>query len=80
VVVTASKTLQIERALRRHGHDESAVRARIAAQLPMSEKVKSADLVIDNEGTLEQLRNLADAILGEVCRMVNIDAAHYGLE
>jgi dephospho-CoA kinase len=56
IVVTASEATQIARVRERDAFDEAAVRARIAAQLPLSEKVKVADYVIENDGTLEELR------------------------
>ena len=56
VVVTASEATQIARVRARDGLDEDAARARIAAQLPLADKVKVADYVIENEGTLEETR------------------------
>lgn len=56
VVITASEATQIERVRARDGLDEDAARARIAAQLPLADKVAVADYVIDNEGTLEETR------------------------
>ncbi len=56
VVVTASEATQIERVRARDGLDEAEARARIAAQLPLAEKVRVADYVIENEGSLEQTR------------------------
>jgi dephospho-CoA kinase len=35
--------------------DEADVRARIAAQLPLDERARMADVLLDNEGTLEEL-------------------------
>src|SRR5207244_13186327 len=51
VVVSLPEALQIERARRRDGTSEHEVRARLRAQLPMSEKVARADYVIDNSGS-----------------------------
>ena len=56
VVVTASEATQIARVRARDGLDEDAARARIAAQLPLADKVKVADYVIENEGSLEETR------------------------
>jgi dephospho-CoA kinase len=55
VVVTASEAAQIERVRVRDGLDEREARARLAAQLPMAEKVRVADYVIENDGTLDGL-------------------------
>jgi dephospho-CoA kinase len=41
---------------------ETEVQARIDAQMPVTEKVKYADVVIENEGTLEELHRQVDAL------------------
>ena len=56
VVVTAPVGEQIRRLLLRDGLSEEDARARIAAQLPQSEKVAEADFVIENTGAPELLR------------------------
>lgn len=56
IVVTASEATQIERVCARDGLDENDARARIEAQLPLADKVRVADYVIENEGSLEQTR------------------------
>ncbi|HET6147835.1 MAG TPA: dephospho-CoA kinase [Polyangia bacterium] len=53
VVVTVSPETQLARAVARGGLERDEARARIAAQLPLSEKVAAATHVIDNEGSLE---------------------------
>ena len=67
VVVDCEEQRRIDRLVRLRGLSESAVRARIAAQIPLTEKVARADHVIDNNGTLEGLRDetrrVVDAIL-----------------
>lgn len=50
IVVTAPEDLRITRVVRRDGSERAAVKARIAAQMPESEKVKRADYVIVNDG------------------------------
>jgi dephospho-CoA kinase len=54
VVVSASPDTQIARSVAR-GMDEADVRARIAAQLPIDDRARMADVLLDNEGTLEEL-------------------------
>jgi len=56
VVVSASEQTQIARVCARDGVDEEAARSRIAAQLPLRDKVAVADYVISNDGSLEQTR------------------------
>ena len=67
VVVTASSETQLRRTLERsvaQGRPltETEVQARIDAQMPVTEKVKYADVVIENEGTLEELHRQVDAL------------------
>lgn len=62
VVVSASEETQIARVRARDGVDEDAARARIAAQLPLEEKVRVADYVIENEGSLEETRERTRAV------------------
>ena len=60
IVVTCSDQQRIARFAARHKLDLAAARKeverRLAAQLPEAEKVKAADYVIDNSGSLEQTR------------------------
>jgi len=50
IVVTAPEELRIRRVMERDGISETAVRARMANQLPEAEKVRVADFVIVNDG------------------------------
>jgi dephospho-CoA kinase len=54
VVVSTEPATQVARAMER-GMDEADVRARIAAQLPLDERAAQADVLLDNEGSLEEL-------------------------
>jgi dephospho-CoA kinase len=66
ILVTCTEQQQIERALRRPGARESDIRARISRQMPLAEKRKYADFVIDTSGekedTLRQTRAVYDAL------------------
>ncbi len=53
LVVTADDDTRIDRVLRRDGCRREDVLARMAAQLPMQEKTRVADYVIDNSSSLE---------------------------
>ena len=55
VVVSTTVDTQVERLMRERGMSEDAVRARIAAQAPLEDKAAAADVLIDNEGSLEDL-------------------------
>lgn len=54
VVVSVSPETQVGRSVAR-GMREDDVRARIGAQLPLEERARHADVLIDNEGPLEEL-------------------------
>jgi dephospho-CoA kinase len=56
IVVAASEATQIARVRARDGLDEEAARARLRAQLSLAEKVAVADFVIENEGSLDEVR------------------------
>ena len=55
-VVTCTPEQQLARLMARNGFGEEEARRRIAAQPSQAEKVARADVVIDNSGTLEELR------------------------
>jgi len=63
VVVSASEATQLERVVRRDGLSEDAVRARISAQLPLDEKKRRADFVLENDGSLTDLAAQIDRLL-----------------
>jgi dephospho-CoA kinase len=62
IVVTCASEQQMERALERGSYSREEILARLARQLPMEEKLKVADYVIDTSGdkesTLEQVRKV----------------------
>ena len=66
ILVTCKEDQQIERALRRDGAVDSDVRARLSRQMPIGEKRKFADFVIDTSGdkedTLRQTRAVYQAL------------------
>jgi dephospho-CoA kinase len=66
VVVSAPVSMQVERLLRDRAMAEEQVRARIAAQAPLEDKLAVADLVVDNDGTLGDLRERVDKLWGEL--------------
>jgi len=66
ILVTCLEEQQIERALRRPGARLEDIRARLSRQLPLEEKRKFADFVIDTSGekeaTLQQTRVVYEAL------------------
>ena len=61
VLVDAPADLREERIVRDRGLDRAEARRMIAAQMPSASKRPLADLVIDNDGSLEELRSAAAA-------------------
>lgn len=66
VVVAAPEGTQVARACARDAASEADVRARIRAQMPLAEKVKVADFVIENVGSLADLHEKTDAVLAGI--------------
>lgn len=62
LVVSTSVETQVERLMRERGLSEAATGARIAAQLPLEAKAEVADVIIDNEGTIEELESQVDRV------------------
>jgi dephospho-CoA kinase len=66
ILVFCAPEQQIERALRREGAVEADIRARIERQMPLEEKRKYADYVVDTSGTkqetLRQTRDVYEAL------------------
>jgi dephospho-CoA kinase len=56
VVVTAAMAVQIERAAKKLGITKAEARRRIKAQMPLRQKIRFADIIIDNNGTLIQTK------------------------
>jgi dephospho-CoA kinase len=66
VVVAADPETQRARIAARDGLSFSEADARIASQLPLSEKLKLADYVIENRGSLADLEARATEVLNAV--------------
>lgn len=57
-VVSVSEQLQLKRLMQRNNLDEREALARLRSQMPLSDKLKYADKVIDNSGSIEQTRQI----------------------
>jgi dephospho-CoA kinase len=77
VVVSTPEDVQIARAAARDHTTSDEARARIRAQMPLAAKVKLADFVLENTGTLDELRAAADRTLDAICARLGVDAARY---
>jgi dephospho-CoA kinase len=66
VLVSAPVETQMERLLRDRGMREDQIRARIDAQAPLEEKAAVADVIVDNEGRLQDLEVQVDRLWDEL--------------
>jgi dephospho-CoA kinase len=68
ILVTCGEEQQLERAMRR-GAAEADVRARLSRQMPVAEKRKFADFVIDTSGAKEDTLRQTRAVFEELRRL-----------
>jgi dephospho-CoA kinase len=62
IVVRLDPALQLSRLMSRDGLTEKEAQARMASQMPIEEKLKLADYIVDNSGTMQQTRDQVEAI------------------
>lgn len=72
VTVVAKETLIIDR-LREQGWDMDQIDQRLARQWTQADKAALADYVIDNSGTLEDLRREAELVMKSICERFGLD-------
>ncbi|MFD3445348.1 dephospho-CoA kinase [Microbacteriaceae bacterium 4G12] len=68
VVVYVDEKTQLERLMKRNDLSETEAKARIASQMPLSDKVALADEVIHNTGTIEQTKEQVLCVLQHLLR------------
>ncbi|MDH6433511.1 dephospho-CoA kinase [Streptomyces sp. SAI-144] len=68
VVVDASPETQLDRLVRLRGMSDQDARARMAAQATREKRLEIADVVIDNDVPLEELRRRVQEVWGELVR------------
>ncbi len=70
VVVIADPAAELRRLVERDGFSEEEARGRMASQMPLAEKVKAADYVVDNSGsraeTERRVREVYRALLADL--------------
>jgi dephospho-CoA kinase len=66
VLVSAPVERQVERLARERGMTEEQARARIAAQAPLEDKAAVADVIVDNDGPVEELEKQVDRLWAEL--------------
>ena len=62
IVVDCPEEVALRRLVEDRGMDEADARRRMAAQAPREQRLAVADVVVDNGGTLEDLRAQVDAL------------------
>lgn len=63
VVVTCYEEVQLQRVVLRDNCSEEDAMGRIKSQMPQDEKVKYAEFVVDNSGTIEHLEKEAEKLI-----------------
>lgn len=72
VVVAAPEEVQLARVMARDGISAEQARARLAAQLPLADKIAVADYVIDNAGDRAATERQADEVLASIRARVGV--------
>ncbi len=77
VVVHAPDLLVRARLTGRDAFNDAQIDARIAAQMPLADKVRRADYVIDNGGSLAELAQRTDAVFEALCSSLGVSVDRY---
>lgn len=77
VVVAVPVAVQIARTAARDGATADEARARVEAQMPLDEKVRRADYVIDNSGSVADTLAQADDVLDAICQQLGVPLDRY---
>lgn len=65
-VVYIPEDIQVERLMKRNNYSQSEALARIHSQISIEKKREMADVVIDNSGTIKELRNKINQIIADI--------------
>ncbi len=66
IVVTSTRVQQLERLKKRDGRSPEEASKLLSSQIPVEEKVKLADFVVRNEGSLEEMKKRAKEVFKEL--------------
>lgn len=66
IVAACPRATQVERVMKRDALSRDAAERRVAAQLPIDDKVKRADFVIDTSGTHERTDAQVDGVVAKL--------------
>ncbi|MGH9137360.1 MAG: dephospho-CoA kinase [Acidimicrobiales bacterium] len=76
IVVDVDPELAVRRLVDQRGMSESDARARIANQVDRQQRLAVADIVIDNSGTLDELRQRVDEVWVELQEIADRNRQH----
>jgi len=71
IVVTSTRTQQLERLKDRDGANRGEALKIVSSQMPLEEKLKFADFVIRNEGSLEEMKRKAREVFKELRKIAH---------
>jgi len=66
IVVVSTNAVNTKERLKKRGMEEDDIDKRTAIQMPLKEKEAMADLVIRNNGTIEELKKEVDGLLSRI--------------
>jgi dephospho-CoA kinase len=76
VVVSAPEEVRVRRFAERGGLSIEEARRRLVAQMPESEKILRADIVIANDGTVADLEERAERVWRQLSRELSLEDDH----
>ncbi len=62
VLVYCKDSIRIQRLIKRNAYSEEYAKIRINSQIPQEEKIKLCDIIIDNSGSLEELKSIVEKL------------------
>lgn len=69
ILVYSPPEMQVKRLMERNGYTEKEARLRLAAQMPIDEKIPLADIVFDNTCSLADVKNRVEKLWEELTRL-----------
>lgn len=68
ILVACSEDMQLMRLAARDGLGREAAEARIRAQMPLEQKATLANIIVNNDGSVEELRRQAEDVVQRLKR------------
>ena len=66
ILVYVDEDIQLERLMMRNHYSETEAHVRIKSQMPLIDKKKHSDFIIDNNGTVEQTQKQLNVVLNKL--------------